>query len=365
MNVLVDGHVFDDKHQGTRSYLKGLYLALIPLCKDWNFFIAATNIGNLKNEFGEFDNLKFVRLKKRNKFYRLLVDFPSIIKRYDIDYSHFQYTIPPITRGKYILTVHDILFEQEKFKSFFPLRSRVVNHFLHKISSRKTDILLTVSEFSKLKISKFYNMDINDIYVTPNAVNDDFYIKNESSIETPSKYIMYVSRVEPRKNHLGLLKAFVELDLSSKGYKLVFIGNHDIAYPEYQSYIKQNRKIIKDSLISIENVAVNDLIKYYNNCDLFVYPSFAEGFGIPPLEAMVLKKKVLCSNQTAMTDFELPNEFLFNPYNLDDLKRKILNQLKSNFNLVEIYNPILLKYNWQTIAKDFKKIVVSHHKISN
>ncbi|GGG36540.1 glycosyltransferase family 4 protein [Bizionia arctica] len=362
MNILVDGHVFDDKYQGTRSYLKGLYLALIPICKDWNFFIAASNIDNLKKEFGEFDNLQFVPLKRSNKFHRLIVDFPSIIRRYDIDYSHFQYTIPPIIRGKYIVTVHDILFEQKEFKSFFPLKTRIINHFLHKLSSRKADVLLTVSEFSKQKILEFYKINAEDIFVTPNAVNDDFYLENESYVETPSKYIMYVSRIEPRKNHLSLLQAFTELKLFNKGYKLVYIGKRDISYPEFENYINSNKELIGDSLICIENVATNDLIKYYKNCDLFVFPSFAEGFGIPPLEAMVLEKKVLCSNRTAMTDFDLPNEFLFDPYNLDELKSKIINQLNSNFNLAEIYSPILSKYNWPTIAEHFKKIIDSHHK---
>lgn len=362
MNILVDGHVFDDKYQGTRSYLKGLYLALIPICKDWNFFIAATNTDNLKKEFGDFENLQFVPLKKGNKFYRLLIDFPAIIKKYKIDYSHFQYTIPPIIRGNYIVTVHDVLFEQEEFKSFFPLKTRVINHLLHKLSSRKADILLTVSEFSKQKISKFYNISDKDIYVIPNAVNDDFYTENESVVETPSKYIMYVSRIEPRKNHLALLKAFMDLELYKEGFKLVFIGKRDIVYPEFESYINENKEKVKNSLICIENVATLDLIKYYKNCDLFVFPSFAEGFGIPPLEAMVLQKKVLCSNQTAMIDFELPEAFVFDPSNLDELKIKIKNQLNSNFNLEEIYSPILSKYNWKSIAEDYKKIILSHHK---
>ena len=363
MNILVDAHVFDGKHQGTRVYLKGLYQSLIPICKDWNFFIAATDIDNLKEEFGEFDNIHFVQLKNKSKFYRLIIDFPSLIRKYNIDYSHFQYTIPPFKKGKYIVTLHDILFEQKEFKTFFPSKGRFINHFLHKISAKKADILFTVSEFSKNKISDLYKINSSKIHVSPNAVNKEFYNnKNESSTQTPPKYILYVSRIEPRKNHLTLLRAFNELKLDDKGYKLVFIGKPDIANPEFESYIKSNNERITKFLIFLEDLATNDLIKYYSNCDLFVFPSYAEGFGIPPLEAMVLEKKVLCSDHTAMKDFNLPEEFRFDPYNLKELKTKIIAQLSNKFDIKEIYKPILAKYHWQEIAKEFKQVIDFQNK---
>tara|TARA_R110002033_G_scaffold139077_1_gene178253 strand:+ start:9658 stop:10752 length:1095 start_codon:yes stop_codon:yes gene_type:complete len=364
MNILVDAHVFDSKYQGTRSHLKGLYSALIPLCKDWTFFLAANDVENLKNEIGEFENVKYVKFKKRNKFSRLLIEIPFLIRKHNIDYSHFQYTILPVSKCKYIVTVHDVLFEQKEFKHYFPLKIRLVNHLLHKFSSKKADILLTVSEFSKVKISQIYNININDIYVTPNAVNDDFY-NDTIEIDTPSKFILYVSRVEPRKNHLNLLKAFVELNLKDKGYKLVFIGKKDIPYPEFEAYKSSFQEEIGDSLICIESINNNDLVCYYKNCSLFVFPSFAEGFGIPPLEAMSLQKKVLCSNATAMKDFNLPNEFLFDPNNIEELKTKMISLLENNHDLKDQYDMILSKYNWQSIAEDFKKIIELKNDITN
>ena len=114
MNVLVDMHVFDDKHQGTRTYLRGLYLELIYIAKNWRFFLAANNIENLKNEFGDHHNVTYIPLKRHNKFYRLLIELPLIIKKYEIDCSHFQYITPLFKKGKYIVTTHDILFEHKR-----------------------------------------------------------------------------------------------------------------------------------------------------------------------------------------------------------------------------------------------------------
>ena len=77
---------------------------------------------------------------------------------------------------------------------------------------------------------------------------------------------------------------------------------------------------------------------------------------------MALGKRVLCSNQTAMNDFDLPENFRFDPYNIEELKRKITVQLSSNFDLAEVYKPILAKYNWQEIAKEFKQVVDFQNK---
>ena len=174
--------------------------------------------------------------------------------------------------------------------------------------------------------------------------------------------MLYVSRVEPRKNHLNLLRAFIQLGLVEKGYKMVFIGNKDILFNDLKQFINQMDSRSKASIIWLEKVSSSELNSYYQNCALFVFPSFAEGFGIPPLEAMALGKRVLCSNQTAMNDFDLPENFRFDPYNIEELKRKITVQLSSNFDLAEVYKPILAKYNWQEIAKEFKQVVDFQNK---
>ena len=366
MNILIDAHVFDDKYQGTRTYLKGLYSELIPLARHWNFFMVANDIANLKAEFGEHENLTYVQLKHHNKFYRLLIEMPSIIKNYKIDYTHFQYIGSPIKVGKQIVTTHDILFEQDEFKSYFPLKYRLVNGFLFKRSAKQADILLTVSNYSRHKISEHYSIPIENIHITPNAVDREFHLNSNieisNSIEKLGKFILYVARIEPRKNHLALLKAFTELQLGKKGYKLVFVGRKDIPNPELDHYIASSKEFNGDSVVWFDNIPNNQLSDYYKNCELFVFPSFAEGFGIPSLEAMVFNKKILCSNATAMSDFELPESVMFNPNDLEELKNKIIEQLESEFNLKNEYKTILSKYRWDAIAKDFMTLLSNEFK---
>lgn len=364
MNILIDAHVFDDKYQGSRTYLKGLYVALIANSPEWNFYLAAQNISNLKEEFGTFNNLHFLELKKANKFYRLLVDLPRLIRNYNIDYTHFQYTIPPFRRGKYIVTIHDILFEQKEFSNYFPLKGKIVNHILHKFAARRADLLLTVSEFSREKLAEIYKIPLKRIHVTPNAIDSGFERNDTSKPLIRSKYILYVSRVEPRKNHLSLLKAFVQSQLF-QDYKLVFIGKRDIKYQDLETYIQQNAHLLQESLIRLESVSEQELVNYYQHCSLFVFPSFAEGFGIPPLEAMAVGAKVLVANTTAMSDFGLPESLMFNPHDLEELKRKINFQLASDFNHEQVYKAVLSKYNWTKISREFKSLLQKDLKKEN
>lgn len=364
INVLIDMHVFDHKYQGTRTYLKGLYSELMPIAKNWHFYLVARNIENLKKEFGAHKNVTYVPLKSKNKFYRLLFELPQLIKKHKIDYAHYQYICPPIKNCKLIITTHDILFEQNEFKKFFPLKYRTFNSFLFKRSAKKADLLLTVSQYSRNRISELYNIPVDSIYITPNAVSNSGQIKQEVIDDTQAahgKYILYVSRVEPRKNHLGLLKAFVELNLKEQGYKLVFIGKKDILHPELERYLTNKQPKIKDSVVWLHSISNNSLEAYYRNCELFVFPSFAEGFGIPPLEAMAQKSKILCSKSTAMADFNLPDALVFDPKDIEELKKKMMIQLTSEKIQLDVYGVILAKYNWLKISQDYFKLLEKHN----
>ncbi|OBQ54937.1 glycosyltransferase family 4 protein [Tamlana sp. s12] len=365
-NILVDAHIFDDKYQGTRTYLKGLYSELIPIATNWHFFLVAKNIDNLKEEFGTHENLTFLPLKSSNKYYRLAIELPQIIKRHKIEYAHFQYICPLIKSCKVIITTHDILFEQKEFKHYFPLKYRIINGLLFKWSAKRADLLLTVSKFSQIKISEIYKINKQKIKITPNAVDKHFCkenLVNSTCTAGTEKYLLYVSRVEPRKNHLNLLKAFVELELSRLGYKIVFIGRKDILSRDLTTYIDLLRPVDKEAILWIDSISVDTLKAYYNNCELFVFPSFAEGFGIPPLEAMSMGSKILCSKATAMMDFNLPEALYFDPNDLEELKKKILTQLASPKVPSRIYQEILNRYNWKKIAEDYLEYLEEENSI--
>lgn len=348
IKLLVDCHVFDGKFQGTRTYIQGLYKEMIKH-KDIVFFFAAQNVKGLAKLFGYAENIHYVKLESGGSIKRLVLEFPKLIIKYDIDYAHFQYISPLVKKCKEIVTIHDLLFMD--YPQYFPFSYRIKNRLLFERSARKADILLTVSEFSKEEIMKHFGIDVNRISVTPNAV-----LPIENGADLPNiynkvgskKFILTVGRIEPRKNFLILLRAFIELGLHKDGYKLVIIGAADLDYVEYTNYYNSLSVEEKDAVV-MDVATFPELVSLYKHASLFVFPSLAEGFGIPPLEAIEYGCPLLCSNATAMSEFGLPNQYMFNPYDIDELKIKIKELLKCHGNII---NPDIIRerFNWRKSA---------------
>jgi glycosyltransferase involved in cell wall biosynthesis len=351
IKIFVDCHVFDYCFQGTRTYIQGIYKEFIK-DKDYDFYFAANNLDNLKDIFGTSENIFFIKYSYKSKFLRLLFDIPRILKKEKIDYAHFQYIVPPFKRAKYIVTTHDVLFID--FHTYFSYLNRLKNTFLYKNSIKMADIKLTVSDYSKQRIEQHFN--VKGICITPNGVDPIFfkeYDKTQTTIKVEEKYkfknyIIYVSRWEPRKNHELILKAFIDLKLYET-YSLLFIGDtttENKVYNDVFNTITNNE--IKDKIFCLQKLDFESMILLLRGAKVSVYPSIAEGFGIPPLESIAAKVPTLSSNQTAMADFGFMADFLFNPNNYEEFKIKLKTILDNDYDnrLNTLSDFVKNKYDW-------------------
>jgi glycosyltransferase involved in cell wall biosynthesis len=350
-SIFVDCHVFDDGFQGTRTYIQGLYSELIRK-KELHFFLGSYNPDNLASVFGKHSNVTYIKYRYQNKYLRLLIDIPQIIKKNKIDFAHFQYTVSPFKRCKYIVTTHDVLFID--FPVYFRFFNKIVNTFIYKQSAKWSDIRLTVSEYSKKKIEQHFAF--SNYEITANAIDDAFFEKyDKESIKAKvekefslKKYIIYVSRWESRKNHQMVLKAFVDLKLYKK-YQLLFVGDDTILNPEYNEIFNPISSEIKKQVINLKNIDFQTMLLLLRGANASVYPSIAEGFGIPPLESVAAKIPTICSDKTAMSDFSFFKEFYFDPYNQVEFNKKLLQILEENrssdFEIMA--QKIKEKYNWE------------------
>lgn len=354
--IFVDCHVFDGSFQGTTTYLKGLYTELIKE-QNIHFFLAANDVSNLKEIFGNSSNITYLKYSSGNKFYRLLIDIPRFIRANKIEYAHFQYIVPPIKFCKYINTIHDVLFLDHQH--YFPFSYRFKNNLLFKWSAKYSDIVLTVSQYSKEKIEQHFK--IKDITITPNGV-DSVYFEDYDKVQIQSEikskydfenYWIYVSRWEPRKNHHTLLKVFVENKFYND-YHLVLVGQKAIPNPEFLALYNSLPKEIKDKIVILNKVNFKDMMQLIRGAKLSVYPSLAEGFGIPPLESTAIGIPSISSNLTAMSDFKFLDNLLFNPKDEKDFVQKINNGLAKS-DVEDLRNFVKNNYSWQITKSQFLK----------
>jgi glycosyltransferase involved in cell wall biosynthesis len=369
IKILVDAHAITAGYQGTQTFITGLYIALHRVAPKVEVFFATTNAVAVQTAFFFVDKAHIIVLKKRKPaILRYWFDFPALLKKHQFDFAHFQYISPMANHGcQFIVTTHDILFNE--YPRQFSWWYRISRNWLFKRSAKRAAIKTTVSDFSRKSISRQYGIAETDIAILPNAVEEKFGYRLNcppffTTLEPPlavSNFILYVSRIEPRKNQLLLLKTYLQLELWRQNISLVFAGDETIAVPAMQQLLNtlpaQQRSYIH-FFNNLDNVRLEEL---YQKCRLFVYPSAAEGFGIPPLEAAACKAPVLCSNATAMEDFTFFEPYTFNPADATDFAEKLKEMLAdppSEDFISRTEAAVRQKYSWNNTANIFHQLLL-------
>ncbi|HET8804233.1 MAG TPA: glycosyltransferase family 1 protein [Aequorivita sp.] len=362
--LLVDAHVFDGIFQGSRTFLKGVYSHFETEKYGVQVFLAANNIDNLEEEFANLPNIEFVQLKSTNKFYRLAWEIPKLIRDLQIDFAHFNYYLPLTLSSNcnYIITIHDVLFLD--YPHYFPKSYVLKNKLLFGWAAKRAELLNSVSDYSVDRIRDNFNIPSKKMAILPNAIDERFfedrskdkdreYIKKKYGI---ADFILYVSRWEPRKNHIALLQAYSNLRLWEKNIELIFIGKKAIANPELDNFLQEVLEKSGQKVHHISYIDQDDLVVFNNAAQLSVFPSLCEGFGIPPLESAALRTPTICSNLTAMKEFSFFGKYHIDPRenamletSIEELLQEIQEDTLQN-QLTIISETIRLKYRWEFAA---------------
>lgn len=356
LKVFVDCHVFDEGFQGIRTYIEGVYKELI---KDTtrHFYLAAGNTDNLAAIFGHHANVTYVKYHIHNKVFRLLAYMPWLIVKHGINVAHFQYRVPPLKFCNYMVTIHDVLFED--YPQYFPKMGRKVSYYTYKVSAKLANVVFSVSPYAQQSIIK--HLGIKEVKVTPNGIDNLFFepydkaaaVKAAAEKFKAKDYLLYISRWEPRKNQQLILKAFNELKLYER-YNLVFAGENTFKYPEYDAYYNTLPDAVKQKVINLGRISFSDMLVALRGARLFVYPSIAEGFGIPPLEALAAGVPTISSNATAMADYiPFMGQWQFDPYNYEEFTAVLLKAVANpqQIDITAIQHEIKTRYSWSIAAR--------------
>lgn len=194
--------------------------------------------------------------------------------------------------------------------------------------------IITVSNYSKSDIQRYFGVSDDKITVTHLAA-DDIYkpmdkekarnvIFNKYGIER--HYILYLGGFSLRKNIARLIHAFLRVKSSYQNpLDLLILGEYQRSYDTLWSLTEKLN--LTDNVKFLNFIPTVDLPYFYNGADVFVYPSLYEGFGLPPLEAMQCGTPVVTSNVSSIPEIVGDAALLANPYNIDEISEQILKLL--------------------------------------
>lgn len=360
MNFSIDARGINlYKGSGIGTYIENLLEELLNIDNTNNYTIFWT--GDNFQKYKKANSNIIMTSKKHNLFFENYY-YPNLIKKYKIDLHHIPQNgigFSDTYSSPCIVTIHDLIP--------YIMPETVGRGYLERFLTDMPFIIkncqgiLTVSEYSKKDILKFFpNFPADKIFVTPLAANKTYlplnkdkcktYLSEKYKIDTP--FILYLGGFSKRKNVHNLITSFKKIASSLKrNYNLVICGSLRDEGLKLQQLAKD--LLIDDKIIFTGFVPDSDLPYFHNACDLFVYPSSYEGFGLPILEAMNCKAPVLSSNTTSIPEVANNSAFLIDPQEKTALSEAMLLLLNSP-SLLEEYSEKgyknSLKYTWKNTA---------------
>jgi len=301
----VDFHSVDGIFQGIRSHVLGLYAEAIVLAPEIDFVFALADPSRLLAERPEFAaaNARFVVMPHASGIARLGWQLAALQRRERLDLLHTQFRLPFVPLGPCACTVHDTLFESHP-EYFDPGFGRMAR-WTGRRAVAQSQLLFSVSEFSRREMSRLYGVDAERIAVTPNGVDATRFFPGQAGADAvralglaPGGYLCTVGRLEPRKNHLTLVRAYARL--AQPRPPLVIVGQRDFSFSAVFDEVRELG--LEGEVRFLERVEDGALPALVRHAMLFVYPSFAEGFGMPVVEAMASGVAVVTSDSTSLPE---------------------------------------------------------------
>ncbi len=363
MNLAIDirgAHLYHGTGIGT--YTKNLVDNLLKIDREnfYNLFYC----GDQPSQF-KFDNTEVHILSRKFSSFYEQEYIPNFLKKKDISIFHIPQNgigykeLLSSSNSKSIVTVHDLIpyvLPQAVGRSYLKNFLKQMPYIVDNASA-----LITVSEYSKQEIIRFFSIDPDKIFVTPLATNKIFkpidithckqILRDKYSIDYD--FILYIGGFSRRKNIYNLISAFSKAYKSfKKPIKLVLLGNIKEEFINLMKLIDE--KNLKDYVVFTGFIPEEDLPIFYNASEFFVYISQYEGFGLPLLEALSCKKATISSNVTSIPEVVGDASYMVDPNNILEIS-KSLYEVSSNLELRNFLEEKAYKrskiFSWENCAK--------------
>ncbi|HYJ84522.1 MAG TPA: glycosyltransferase family 1 protein [Pyrinomonadaceae bacterium] len=338
MRIAIDAHSVGTGLGGNESYATNLVEALAEIDQKNQYTIYVTKREALERFKDRWPNFRVRSTLPHTPFIRIPLTLSSELRRNPVDVLHVQFTSPPVAPCPVVVSIHDLSFEHLPLT--FKRRSRMQLRMTVRRSARQAAQVLTLSEFVRDDVVATYGIDAERVAVVPLAAPAHFSpVQEEKELRRVRQkyginqnYILSVGAIQPRKNLPRLLEAYALLRRSQPEVnlpKLVLVGKCAWLYDETLRKIEELG--LGNQVTLTGYVPEADLPALYSGANCFIYPSYFEGFGLPPLEAMKCGVPVIVGNRTSLPEVVDDAAILVDPFEVGDIAAgisKVINDSK-------------------------------------
>ena len=361
MRIAIDAHSVGTGLGGNESYATNLIEALAEIDHANRYTLYVTKRAAVERFSNRWPNFSVRSTLPHTPLIRIPMTLSAELRRNPVDVLHVQFTSPPFSPCPVVVSIHDLSFEH--LPQTFKWRSRKQLRITVRRSAREASQVIALSEYARDDIINSYQLNPEKISAIPLAAAAHFRpITNEEELQRvrqtfgiEGEYILSVGAIQPRKNLGRLVAAYACLRRAKpevKLPKLVLAGKCAWLYDETLRAIKELH--LSDSVILTGYVPESDLPALYSAALCFVYPSYFEGFGLPPLEAMQCGVPVIVGNQTSLPEVVGDAGVLIDPFDVEALAAAIEKVITDSNLRAELSVQGLARaklFNWRETAR--------------
>ncbi|MGC2694339.1 MAG: glycosyltransferase family 1 protein [Candidatus Angelobacter sp.] len=321
MKIAIDVHSLGTQAGGNETYYRQLLRGLAADRNQNRYSLLHTHPFNLP----AIDNDRRFSLRKipKNAALRLSLALPWLLKQIKPDIFHCQYIQPLWGRPRTIVTIHDLAHEHHP-EFFHPIEALRMKKLV-RWTAKQANHILTVSEFSAADISERFALPRDKITVAYQSPSPEFHPRDKElclqhlfrtyAIRPP--FILYVGRIQARKNLPRLVEAYARVKKTGLAANLVIVGKRDWQSERLLYTIRELG--LESSVMFTGFVPFDDLPLFYNAAELFVFPSFFEGFGLPVIESMASGVPTITSFGSSLEEVAGDGALLIDPYDTNSI----------------------------------------------
>lgn len=361
MRIAIDAHTVGTKLGGNESYAVNLTEALAQIDRVNNYTIYVTTNEARERFTNRWPNFKVRSTLPHTPLIRIPLTLSAELRKNPVDVLHVQFTAPPFCPCPVVVSIHDLSFEH--LPQTFNRRSRTQLRLTVRHSARRAARILSLSEHTRRDIIETYGITPDRVTAIPLAAPDHFgpiadnrelqRVRHNYGID--GDYILSVGSIQPRKNLARLVRAYALLRRNcsaDKLPKLVLVGKCAWLYDETLRALDETN--VKDTVILTGYVPERDLPALYSGALCFVYPSYFEGFGLPPLEALKCGAPVIVGNRTSLPEVVGDAALAVDPFDVNaiaDAIKRLINDPALRTQLSVKGQQRAGEFNWRETAK--------------